>query len=73
MEDKKFPFLQIMEQKTKRQFSFNDTLEELKDIKLVELGLGRDVDSIKITELNELQTQILKLFKMKKNDLGKEL
>ena len=49
------------------------TLQELKDIKLVELGLGRNVNGIKITELNEMQTQILKLFKMKKNDIEKDL
>jgi len=29
--------------------SFSDILEELKDIKLVKLNLGRNVESIKIT------------------------
>jgi hypothetical protein len=48
-------------------------LEELKDVKMVELGSRRDVNGIKITELNEMQTQILKLFKMKKNDIEKDL
>lgn len=73
MEVKIFPFLKLWNKKTKRQLSFNDTLEELKDIKQVELGLGKDVNDIKITELNEMQTQILKLFKMKKNDIEKDL
>ena len=72
MEDKIFPFLKSWNKKTKQQLSFNDMVEELNNIKLVELDLGRNVNSIKITELNEVQAQILKLFKMKKNDLEKE-
>jgi len=52
--------------KDKSKLSFSDILEELKDIKLVTLNLGRNVESIKITELNEVQKQVLKLFNMKK-------
>ena len=44
-------------------------LEELKDIKLVKLNLGGKVESVKITELNELQAQVLALFQMKKQDM----
>ncbi|MGC9331805.1 MAG: hypothetical protein ACP5DZ_08025 [Bacteroidales bacterium] len=54
--------------KTNRQLSYADIMDALKDIKLVELNLGRNVNFIKITELNEMQTQILDLFKMKKID-----
>jgi hypothetical protein len=56
---------------TNSRLSSSDILEELKDIKLVTLDLGRNVRSIKITDLNEIQTQIFKLFNMKKNDLEK--
>jgi len=73
MEDKIFPFLVSWNKKTKSRLSFSDILEELKDIKLVKLNLGRNVESIKITELNELQEQVLKLFNMKKTDLEKHL
>ncbi|HKL31973.1 MAG TPA: hypothetical protein VJ919_05550, partial [Tangfeifania sp.] len=59
--------------KTKSKLSFSDILEELKDIKLVRLNLGRNVESIKITELNQLQEQVLKLFNIKKTDLEKHL
>lgn len=69
MEDKIFPFLKSWNKKRKRQLSFNDILEELKDIKLCILNLGKNVEYIKVTELNEIQSQILELFKMKKNDL----
>ncbi len=73
MEDKIFPFLKSWGKKENRQLSFNDILEELKDIKLVKLNLGRNVGKIKITELNEVQAQVLKLFNMKKTDLEKHL
>ena len=73
MENKIFPFLKSWNKKAKCQLSFNDMLEELKDIKLVKLNLGRGVSNIMITELNEMQTRILKLFNMKKIDLEKDL
>lgn len=73
MENKIFPFLKLWNKKTNHRISFYDTLEELKDIKLVELDLGRNNNSIKITELNEMQAQILKLFNMKKNDMEIDL
>lgn len=73
MEDKIFPFLKSRNKETNSRLSFSDILEELKDIKLVTLDLGRNVRSIKITDLNEIQTQIFKLFNMKKNDLEKNL
>ena len=46
--------------------AFADIIEELKDIKLVELNLERNIDTLKIIELNELQKEILKLFDMNK-------
>jgi len=73
MESKIFPFLKSWNKKTNHQLSFADILDELKDIKLVKLNLGKNVNNIKMTELNEMQTQILKLFNMKKYDLEKHL
>ena len=73
MENQIFPFQKSLNKKTNQRLSFYDILEELKDIKLVSLDLGRNVTSIQVTELNELQTQVLKLFNMKKNDLEKDL
>jgi transposase len=69
MENKIFPFLSSWNKKANKQLSFYDMLEELKDIKLVILNLAAKVESVKITELNELQTQMLKLFHLKKQDL----
>lgn len=73
MENKIFPFLKSWNKKAKSQLAFADIIEELKGIKLVELNLGRNVDTLKITELNELQKEILKLFDMNKKHLEKSL
>jgi len=73
METKIFPFLKSWNKKAKSRLAFADIMEELKDIKLVELNLGRNVDTLKITELNELQKEILKLFDMNKKHLEKNL
>ena len=73
MENKIFPFLKLWNKKSKCQLSFYDMLEELKDIKLIELDLGRNVNSVKITQLNEIQIQILELFNMRKNDIEADL
>ena len=73
MENKIFPFLKLLNEKSKRQLSFSDMLEELKNIKLCVLNLGKNVDSFQITELNELQEKILTLFNMKKHDIDNSL
>ena len=39
MENKIFPFLKLLNEKSKRQLSFSDMLEELKNIKLCVLNL----------------------------------
>jgi transposase len=73
MENKFFPFLKSHNREKSSKLSFYDMLEELKDIKLVELNLGKNVETLKITELNEMQTQIFKLFGVKKKDLENHL
>jgi len=73
MENKIFPFLKTWNKKTKSKLSFDDILENLRDIKLVVLDIGKNIDTIKITELNEIQSQILELFNMKKQDMDLRL
>ncbi len=53
--------------------SFDDILSELQDIKIVTLQLGKNVNDMKIPELNKVQEQILDLFKMKTKDMETEL
>ena len=69
MENKIFPFLKTWNKKKNEKLSFFDILEELKAIKSVELKIGKNAKTIKITKPNEIQTQILKIFKIKNNEL----
>ena len=71
MENKIFPFLKTWNKKKNEKLSFFDILEELKAIKSVELKIGKNAKTIKITKPNEIQTQILKIFKIKNNELEK--
>ncbi len=49
-----------------KQLSFSDIMEELKNIKLVTLKVGRNVKSVQFTVLNTIQEQVLNLFGLKK-------
>ena len=69
LEDKIFPFLKIWNKDKNQKISFNDVMEELKNIKLCTLNIGTGTNKIQITDLNELQTEILNLFEMKKSSL----
>jgi len=69
METKIFPWLKKYNKINKRQISFADIEEELKDIKLCELQIGNNKPEIKIPELNEIQTQVLTLFKIKPHEI----
>jgi len=73
MEMKIYPFLKQWNQQNKRQFAFSDIMEELKDIKMVELNIGRNVKSVKLTVFNKLQEEILNLFNIKNSDFDKVL
>jgi len=42
---------------------------QLESIKYCSLNLGNGLKKINITELNEIQTQILNMFGMKKSDI----
>ena len=73
MESKIYPFLKQWNQQNNRQLAFSDIMEELKNIKMVELNIGRNVKSVKITVFNKLQEEILELFNIKKSDFDKAL
>jgi transposase len=73
MENRIFPFRKVLNKEQKKQLSFSDLLAELQDIKLCVLNFGRGVEQIKVTELNDMQVQLIKLFDMTKADIDKTL
>ncbi len=73
MESEIYPFLKRWNQQNNCQLAFSDIIEELKNIKMVELNIGRNVKRLKISMFNKLQEEILKLFHIKKSDFDKAL
>ena len=69
MEDNIFPFLKTVNEEEGKQLSFNDIIAKLKNIKLVEITLGKDVRTIKYAKLNDLQQKIVDLCIPKLDDM----
>ncbi len=66
METKIYPFLKQWNKQNNCQLSFNDIMEDLKNIKLVELNIGKNVKSIQFAVLKPIQEQVLNLFGLNK-------
>jgi transposase len=69
MEDKIYPFIKTFNEEEKKQLSFNDIIAELKNIKLVEIKLGKSVHTVKYAKLNDLQQKIMELFDLNPDDM----
>jgi transposase len=72
MENILFPFLKEYNQKNKTQLSFNDLIEELKNIKMCELTIGNKVTSEQHPKLNKVQKKILEVLNVKIRSMVKE-
>ncbi|HDO27950.1 MAG TPA: IS1634 family transposase [Bacteroidetes bacterium] len=73
MENKIYPFLKQWNKQNNRQLSFSDIMEDLKNIKLIVLNIGRNVQNVKFTVLGPIQEQVLNLFGLKKSVFDKAL
>ncbi len=73
MENKIYPSLEQLNKDRRAKLSFADILEELNNIKMCELKVPNSETSIKFSELNKLQTQILKQFNVTKKQFDKQL
>jgi transposase len=62
LENKIYPFLQDYNKLNKSQLSFNDIIEELKNIKICELKIGSAEKSLVFPNLNPIQEKIFQLF-----------
>jgi hypothetical protein len=62
-------FLKTINEREKKQLSFNDIIAELKNIKLVEIRLGEGVLTVKYAKLNDLQQKIMDLFHLNPDDM----
>ena len=62
MENKIFPFLKNYNQENKVKLSFNDIVQEINNIKICELQIGKGVKSLTYPKLNPLQEKVFNLF-----------
>jgi len=73
LESKIFPFLKEWNKENKQQLAYHDIEEELKDIKLIDLKIGKNCPKIIITELTTLQQKIIDVLDIKQTDLMKKI
>jgi len=71
LESKIYPFLKTNNKENKTQFDFNSIVDELKNIKLVDLKIGEKVHTLKITELTKRQKEILRILEIDEKELTK--
>ena len=69
METVIYPWLKTYNKKNNCQLSYDDIVDELNNIKVSELEIGYKIKKILVPELTDIQSQMLKLFKIKIEDI----
>ncbi len=64
-----YPWLKIYNEKNKCKLSYHDITDELNNIKVSELEVGHKIKKILVPKLNEIQSEITKLFNIKIEDV----
>jgi len=71
IETKIYPWLKTYNMNNNYKLSYHDIMDELNNIKVSELEVGYKVKKILIPELNEIQSEMTKLFDLKIEDIMK--
>ena len=71
LEQSIFPLIKQINKVEKEQLSYNDIKEEVKEIKIVELNIGRGNKKIQITKLSERQKAIFQALNINESKLIK--
>ena len=66
-----YPWLKTYNKNNNSKLSYHDITDELNNIKVSELEIGHKIKKILIPELNEIQSEITKLFNIKIEDIMK--
>ncbi len=66
-----YPWLKTYNKKNNCKLSYHDVTDELNNIKVSELEVGHNLKKIMIPELNEIQSEITKLFNLKIEEIMK--
>ena len=71
MENKIFPFLKNYNKDNNMKLSFNDIVQEIDNIKICELKIGKGVKSLTYPDLNPLQEKVFQLFNVNPKNMIK--
>ncbi len=66
-----YPWLKDYNKKNNSKLSYDDICDELNNIKVSELEMGHKIKKILVPELNEIQSEMIKLFNIKIEDIMK--
>jgi transposase len=66
-----YPWLKDYNKKNNCKLSYDDICDELNNIKVSELEIGHKIKKILVPELNEIQSEMIKLFNIKIEDIMK--
>ncbi len=66
-----FPWIKIYNKENNCKLSYHDIMDELNNIKVSELEIGHQLKKILMPELNAIQSEIVKLFNIKIEDVMK--
>jgi len=64
-----YPWLKTYNKKNNCKLSYHDITDELNNIKVSELEIGHNIKKIMVPELNEIQSEMTKLFNLKIEDI----
>ncbi len=64
-----YPWLKTYNKKNNCKLSYHDITDELNNIKVSELEIGHNIKKIMIPKLNEIQSEMTKLFNLKIEDI----
>jgi hypothetical protein len=66
-----YPWLKNYNEKNNYKLSYDDICDKLNNIKVSELEIGHKIKKILVPELNEIQSEMIKLFNIKIEDIMK--
>jgi len=67
-----YPWLKTYNKKNNCKLSYHDITDEMNNIKVSEFELGHNIKKIMTPKLNDIQTEVVKLFNIKIEDLIRE-
>ncbi len=69
IEESIYPWLKKYNTENNQKLSYNDIADKQKNIKMSEIELGNRMEKFMIPDLNPIQTEIMRVLKLKSEDM----